>query len=559
MFYNIEKILLIIDCTRLFPNKTTRDAHQKNIHQDQQVNTSFFKCSDCPLGFEMKEELRIHSFIHFDGIIHTCLDCNQIFKKKKLLNNHMKKHDVATFQCLSCKQMFKYRSNLGKHQKEGRCKGPVSDVKLVFPSPEVEAEIAKQQLIAMTVNPTRVCISTVKDYIFTKIKNEEEYETQDSTIFQSFITIDDFKDENECDENPLEDQENFEPEIDLDMKSVKKEIVRKTQPKRLNVRKKPTLIIRKPISSSYDCDLCEFTTDKKNKILSHIRHHASSMRHKCKTCSELFTTRMNLHNHSMKRHGRGVIGSVEYSKSSSECTICHRLFSEERLKFHKKLHDSPSFTCDKCAKRFRSQSALEKHFANNHLSDKKFTCTTCGKSFKKLTILKQHEDIHNPIKIYVQCEICNTMMQVKSLKLHMEIKHGDRYAEKSHVCACGKSFRYPKQYEKHYEAVHQKVNRGIIYPCSDCDLSFNRRNELREHSFQHFSGKIFECDCGMKFKKQKLLTIHLTVHKKNRWPCDGCTLTFKTRGGRRKHQAKIHGQVVEEVVEIPSYDCQIAL
>lgn len=498
----------------------------------------------------MKEELRIHSFIHFDGVIHTCLDCNQIFKKKKLLNNHMKKHDVATFQCKTCKQMFKYRSNLGKHQKEGRCKGPTKDVKIFLQSPEEEAETAKQQLISMTVNPTRVNFSTLKDYKLTKTQNLVKHETVENVILQSFT--EEVKVEDDCDKNPFEDQTNIELEFSSasNIKPIKKEIS-KISLKPFKLRKKLTLTIRKPTSSSYDCDLCEFRTDKKNKILSHIRHHVSSMRHKCKTCSESFTTRMKLHNHSMKRHGRGVIGSVEYSKSSSECTICHRLFSDERLKFHKKLHESPSFTCDKCAKMFRSQPALEKHFANNHLSDKKFACATCGKSFKKLTILKQHEDIHNPIKIYVQCELCNTMMQVKSLKLHMDIKHGERYKDKNHVCQCGKAFRYRKQFEKHFEAVHDKVNRGIIYPCPDCDKHFNRRNELREHSFDHYDGKIFNCDCGMKFKKQKLLTIHSAVHKNNKWPCDVCALTFQTRGGRRKHQTKFHGQVVEEVIEIP--------
>jgi KRAB domain-containing zinc finger protein len=259
----------------------------------------------------------------------------------------------------------------------------------------------------------------------------------------------------------------------------------------------------------------------------------------------------------MKVHGRGIIGSVEYSTKAAECPICHQMFSEERLKYHIRLHEASTFKCGECEKEFRTAAAAEKHLANSHGNEKRFTCSLCGKSFAKLTILKQHEEIHNPIKIYVQCEICNTMMQVKSLKLHMDIKHSDKYNEKRHVCECGKAFRYEKQLQKHSESVHQKVSRGIVYPCLDCDLAFNRRLELREHSFEHFTGKIFECKCGMKFKKRKLLTIHEAVHKNNRWPCDFCTLTFQTRGGRRKHQSKVHGQVVEEVLEIPSFEAAV--
>ena len=483
----------------------------------------------------MKEELRIHSFIHFEGEIHTCLDCNQIFKKKKLLNYHMHKHEKPSFQCEKCRKMFKYRSNLGKHQKEGRCKGMISeDFETKKLLPEQEAGIAKQQLINMTVNPTRVNVIPSKCKTITQVKNEIE----DNINELLEISI----------------QKPVEIIIKVEPKDVKNEVIDddedKLQTKRSYRRKKPLTLIRKS-SLPYQCDLCDFKASKKCQILSHIRQHARAKRHLCKKCNECFTTRMQLHNHSMKQHARGVIGSVEYSKASAECEICSRAFSKERLKFHMKLHDTlNSFTCDKCAKVFRNKPALEKHMTNNHLSEKKFTCATCGKSFKKLTILKQHEEIHNPIKIYVQCEICKCIMLMKSLKLHMEIKHGNKHQEKKFVCECGKAFVYSKQLSKHYDAVHEKVNRGIIYPCTDCDLVFNRRSELRSHSFDHFTGKIFECFCGMKFKNRKLLTTHSTVHKSISWECELCSLSFKTRGGRRKHRAKVHGQVLEELVEM---------
>lgn len=444
----------------------------------------------------------------------------------------MKKHEVASFRCNVCKQLFKYRSNLGKHKKGGRCKGPVVEIIKTEQSPEEQAEIAKQQLIDMTVNPTRVVISNVKDYDLKSVKKEIDEDSFD----------DDFDNDVYYDED-----------VEVKLEKEPKPSINYVHQKRLYRRKNAVVPATRP-SGDYKCDLCDFKAVKKCKMLSHIRQHVAINRHKCVNCSETFPTKVKLHNHSMKRHGRGVIGSVEYSKTSSQCTICNRTFSDCRLKYHMKLHESPNFFCDKCGKTYRNQSALEKHFESSHLNEKKFTCATCGKSFKKLTILKQHEETHNPIKIYVQCQVCSSVMQIKSLKLHMEVKHGDRYKEKSHVCECGKAFRYSKQLEKHCESVHKKVSRGIVYHCPDCDLSFNRRHELREHSFVHFPGKVFDCECGMKFKKQKLLTIHSAVHKSDQWPCDLCNLVFQTRGGRRKHLAKVHGNGVEEVVEIPPYE-----
>ena len=478
----------------------------------------------------MKEELRLHSFIHFEGEIHTCLDCNQIFKKKKLLTNHMKKHELPSFQCQNCDQLFKYRSNLGKHVKEGRCKGPaVLKLESEF-SPVLEAEIAKKQLLNMTVNPTRV-------YMNTPGPNDLGIKKEEKMDFKVIVEV-----KNE--------------EVKSDSESDWNESLMETSSQRSTTKR---TFKRNLPASSYQCDLCEFITDKKCRMLSHIRHHVATKRHKCKQCDKTFTNKISLHNHSMKLHGRGVFGSIEYSTKSSECSICHRVFSEERLKYHMRLHEAPTFSCDKCSKKFRSQSTLDKHVSNNHLGQRKYTCSKCGKNFKKLTILKQHEETHNPYKIYVQCEICLTMMQMKSLKLHMEIKHGNRYNEKRFACECGKAFRYEKQLEKHNEAVHEKVNRGIVYACPDCELSFSRRSELREHSFEHYTGKLFICECGMKFKKQKLLTIHSAVHKEKLWPCDVCTLTFQTRGGRRKHKSKIHSQIKieEDYVEIPTYEIEI--
>lgn len=496
----------------MFPNTSTRDSHQKTIHPDAKVNTSYFKCNNCPLGFEMREELRIHSFIHFNGEIHTCLDCNQIFKKKKLLETHMLMHGKPAFECGGCSFRFKYRSNLAKHQRAGRCKGPLAAATAKTEnSPQKDAETAKNQLLQMTVDPRRFNISNELDNMeWSMVKVEADDEFQEPQWY------------------PYE------------------EVTFESKPKRKGSKKNS--------GSTYICDLCEFSSDKKNKLLSHIRFHIASTRHKCKQCNSTFTTKINLHNHSMRLHGRGVIGSVEYSGGPAECLVCRRIFSQERLKYHMKLHEAPLFPCDKCGKRFRLESTLVRH-VTSHASEKKFTCSTCGKSFKKMTVLKQHEETHNPYKIFVQCEICQSVMQMKSLKLHMEVKHGDRYKDKNFICQCGKAFRYEKQLEKHVEAVHEKAHRGKIYPCPECEQTFTRRLELREHSFDHFDLKVFVCDCGMKFKTRKLLKLHSVVHNDTKWPCDVCSQTFLTRGGRRKHKIKVHGHQNEaNFIEIPSFE-----
>lgn len=400
--------------------------------------------------------------------------------------------------------------------------------------PEVDAETAKKQLIDMTVNLTRFNVTLSEPIMNESNRRERRNKKLEGRLKQ----------------DPVEDEVKLEEKISE--KTLKSEV---KQTKSSKIQRKETNNIDRPSSRLYQCDLCGAIMPKKKEILSHLRHHMSSVKHKCNSCSERFSTKMKLHHHSMKVHNVGVFGSVEYSKDNAACPICFQVFSAVRLKAHIQHHDAPLFQCEKCYKEFKNQSSMERH-KSCHEKIRVFICATCGKGFKKPAILRQHEEVHNPYKIYVVCEICNQMMLGRSLKLHMEVKHGDRYKEKKFICECGKAFRYENQLEKHREAVHEKVTRGIDYPCLECDLSFSRRSDLREHSFEHYSGKIFYCDvheCGMKFKKRKLLTIHSVVHKEITWPCDQCSLTFQTKGGRKKHQTKMHGQVVvEEVIEIPA-------
>lgn len=651
----ILKIALILVCTRLFNNTTTRDSHIKLVHKDQVVDTKKFRCNECPAGFEMREELRIHSFIHFEGEIHHCFECNQIFKKKKLLTLHMKMHENPGFACEICNTLFKYKSNLKKHIKKGRCSKSVNNEVDV----EKEAILARKQFVEITKNFGRSIIEYEDGEDF-----EEENVKKKRGRKRKFESLPNYRLNNEVEENsnfseytkelkkgemssgrpkrdrkiPIKISEGFNKEstkvnqkskkdkvsekaknntrtssnMDIEIKSIKENsqeifitqnsneslVALNLHPqfellsedyneehyldniensseeykfhrssskfKQNNLKasnfensleaqcsKSPHRYIKS--SEFYKCDLCSFTTIKKSSLLSHIRHHVSSSRHKCKICSESFTSFEKLHKHSLKIHKKGAFGSAEYSKASIECEICNKIFSAERFSAHLNLHQTPKFQCDYCGILFRMKQALERHLKSKHESDRLMTCATCGKNYKKMS-LKQHEETHNPVKIYVKCEICQKLMQMKNLKLHIELRHSDRYKEKKIVCECGKAFRYQKQLQKHIEQVHEKVNLGKNYPCMECDFVTTRMSDLRAHSFVHYSGPVFECKiCELKFKTKKLLQIHSKVHLDGglrKYPCSKCQNIFQTTGGRRKHELKVHGNEEEHHVNI---------
>lgn len=143
-------------CTRMFSRNDVREAHEREIHKNSASTGSHFKCSECDSAFDLREDLMGHKILnHYQGIIHTCEECNKIFKKKSLLELHMHSHREKSIQCDVCKMMFTFVTGLAKHKKLGRCKGPAAQTLKDKLNKEEIAKIAKAQLLEITVNPLK--------------------------------------------------------------------------------------------------------------------------------------------------------------------------------------------------------------------------------------------------------------------------------------------------------------------------------------------------------------------------------------------------------------------
>jgi KRAB domain-containing zinc finger protein len=106
---------------------------------------------------------------------------------------------------------------------------------------------------------------------------------------------------------------------------------------------------------------------------------------------------------------------------------------------------------------------------------------------------------------------------------------------------CGILFDKLNNRASHEKRIHKtKPNSGLDnFKCTDCSAIFKTRDELRDHSFEHFSGKIHFCDfptCSRYFKKGKLLTVHKRCHYEPQYKCLDCGQMFIQRPGLIKHQ-----------------------
>jgi hypothetical protein len=84
------------------------------------------------------------------------------------------------------------------------------------------------------------------------------------------------------------------------------------------------------------------------------------------------------------------------TSSSSEATAPPPTLPVNRRGRKQSLTDDPSktFVCTLCARRFRRQEHLKRHYRSLHTQDKPFECTECGKKFSRSDNLAQHARTH---------------------------------------------------------------------------------------------------------------------------------------------------------------------
>lgn len=192
----------------------------------------------------------------------------------------------------------------------------------------------------------------------------------------------------------------------------------------------------------YQCDLCPYIRNSRNRIIEHHRTHTGERPYFCEKCGKQFNNRTLLRNHLLGVH-EGV----------------------------------RKFTCDICSKTFSSKHYVDEH-RRIHTGEKPFVCDLCGSAYTHLTSLLTHKNRHSDSRKY-QCPLCpETFVYRSSLNLHKKRHTGDL----RHKCEeCGKAF-IDKQHLTRHLAVHTNVR---PYPCNICGATFKLKKYLGSHKKTH--------------------------------------------------------------------------
>lgn len=240
--------------------------------------------------------------------------------------------------------------------------------------------------------------------------------------------------------------------------------------------------------ASYQCDLCDFQSKSKNKLIRHFVIHRKKLRntkHSCEYCKETFNRRVYLREHQRQIHN---IIPDNSSNKKFVCDLCGKGFSTITLmKSHVKIiHNTERvLQCSYCPLKFKTKMYLERHESDVHLKIYRYPCPYCGKFFKRKHQLKNHELKH--ITPPEECKICGKM--VKIMQTHIKFVHEMKKKPPELIpCPqCGKGFS-KGNLQLHIDRTHNKVidERTKIRHCLQCDQTFTRVDDLRRYVYLLF-------------------------------------------------------------------------
>ncbi|XP_041758575.1 uncharacterized protein LOC121586143 [Coregonus clupeaformis] len=239
------------------------------------------------------------------------------------------------------------------------------------------------------------------------------------------------------------------------------------------------------------------------------------------------------------------------------CSVCDVVLSSSiQLQEHMNLHTGARpYCCAECGKRFCQLANYRSHLRTHAQPQTsgplvQLRCRVCLKGFDSEQGLKDHLAKSHFEKEFYECDACKRVFTcLTKCEEHLE-EHKRELA--GHVCLqCCRRFRLRRSLRRHKE-------RGCVrsYRCTDCSLSFSRKNALLKHSFSHLGLLPYTCiQCRRHFRLARLYRKHECEPE---WlHCVACLGVFHSQNDfqRHKRETGCWGQQGTKGDEIRCMEC----
>ena len=124
---------------------------------------------------------------------------------------------------------------------------------------------------------------------------------------------------------------------------------------------------------SFDCKQCDFKTNNKNDLTSHVKNwnKENSLKvHKCDICGKIVKSSQYLRSHDLKVHGG--------QRDRYKCNKCDfTSYRKDSVAMHEKaIHlKIKAFKCETCSKEFAAKKILVTTYQNNSRWHESIRCS----------------------------------------------------------------------------------------------------------------------------------------------------------------------------------------
>ncbi|CAL4170007.1 unnamed protein product [Meganyctiphanes norvegica] len=298
------------------------------------------------------------------------------------------------------------------------------------------------------------------------------------------------------------------------------------------------------------CKKINYSSDHKsylnNHLIAHNRFTKNELLINCKKCSVVCNSDIDL-----------VLHSINHSKDGcfkcEECDYKSNKKNDIVLHLGKHINNENLHTVDfdkhkkhqECNSGYNSSNYIYKktefdaHILINKM-EKSNKCNYCYFSFKKRGDLKRHMMRHTGEKPF-KCTFCNyTTSRSHQLRKHRQLKHGKMI----YTCyKCEYDCKGIRDLKTHQIKCGQDTQMLLVasqkhHKCNDCNLTFSRSFDLKQHINTHTGEKLFKCtECSYKASKSYDLRMHKALkHNVKMYSCSKCEYDCKTVTDLKSHQ-----------------------
>ncbi|CAH1983462.1 unnamed protein product [Acanthoscelides obtectus] len=465
-------------CNEVFKNKTVLDNHvvKRHIGFAASVSSKLHECTICNFKTVYKSHLTRHTLIHSSfSDLYICKHCKTSFKKKQSLFDHI----------------------LKKHPDfRGTVSGKIYECMHCDFKKTSRTDFIKH----MAKHNTKKTLRLEKHSEFALACTHCEYKTTHATELAEHLTkhTGDTLSCTKCDGSFLRKQSLYH-----------------------HILQKHPEIAASVSSKIHECTRCEYKTTYSHYIASHMMKH-SGAKYPCMKCNSSFLSKHSLDNHILQRHPE-ITASVTHK--IHECTHCEYKTTRARdLAGHNMKHTGVRYTCATCDASFTTKLWLDNHILQRHPectasgSRKIHECTHCEYKSLQKKQLSIHMMKHAATKL--TCPKCVASFTTKLwLDNHLLQKHPECTDSVSHkICECTHC-EYKTTFA-HCLAAHITKHTGAKLTCTKCDASFAFKQSLGDHILQKHpeltasvSSKVHECKhCQYKTTQKSKFTDHARKH-----------------------------------------------